>query len=116
MAKEMAFDEAVTYIKSSKGNAFAFVPQYRNNQISGGQIWVLEYNEEYERDPEDNYEYHLYPSSMTMLPPASSAARASGGTTQVASYSSMISGPSLAPARSERRRTRVSTQPRSGPK
>lgn len=57
-----------------------------------------------------------YPSSMTMLPPASSSAFASGGMTQVASYPSTISGPARAAERSERRRTGVSIQPRSGPK
>ena len=52
-------------------------------------------------------------SSITMLPPASSSARAPGGTTQVASYSSTISGPLARRARSARRRTGVSSQPSS---
>jgi len=49
-----------------------------------------------------------YPSSMTMLPPASSSALAPGGTTQVASYSSMIKGPFFAWDKSDRRMTGVS--------
>ena len=47
-------------------------------------------------------------SWITMLLPASSPARAPGGTTQVASYSSTISGPVLAFDKSERRTTGVS--------
>ena len=39
-----------------------------------------------------------------------------GGTTQVASYSSMIAGPVVPCARSARRTTGVSSQPRSRPK
>ena len=38
----------------------------------------------------------LKKSSMTILPPASSSARAPGGTTQVASYSSTMRGPVFA--------------------
>jgi DNA-binding transcriptional LysR family regulator len=48
--------------------------------------------------------------SITILPPASKAARAPGGTTQVASYSSTMSGPVRARTRSERRITGVSSQ------
>src|SRR5262249_31676250 len=55
-------------------------------------------------------------SSTTIFPPASSSARAPGGTRQVASYSSMMSGPTRALPRSERRSTGVSIHPWSGPK
>ena len=47
---------------------------------------------------------------------ASSEAWAPGGTTQVASYSSTMQGPSRGVARSARVSTGVSSQPTSGPK
>ncbi len=53
---------------------------------------------------------------MTMLPCASMLARAPGGITHVASYSSTIAGPSRGAARSGRSMIGVSRQPRSGPK
>ena len=53
--------------------------------------------------------------SMTMLPCASSDARAPGGITQVASYSSTMHGPSRGVVRSGRSMIGV-WQPRSGPK
>src|SRR5262245_421875 len=56
------------------------------------------------------------PRSMTMLPQASRAARASGGTRQVASYSSTMQGPWRPPASAPRSMTGVSTQPGPGPK
>src|SRR5262245_34619598 len=62
-------------------------------------------------------------SSMTMLPCPSSVARAPGGTTHVASYSSTMHGPGrpelfagAARAKSPRSMIGVSRQPRSGPK
>jgi hypothetical protein len=51
-----------------------------------------------------------------ILPPVSSSALAPGGITQVASYSSTISGPARGVERSERRRIGVSSQPISAPK
>jgi membrane protein DedA with SNARE-associated domain len=53
---------------------------------------------------------------ITILLPASSSARAPGGTRHVASYSSMMSGPRRADVSSKRRSTGVSTKPYSGPK
>jgi Aldolase/RraA len=55
-------------------------------------------------------------SSTVMLPNGSRRARVPGATTQVASYSSMMQGPSRGVARSGRRSTSVSSQPVSGPK
>jgi hypothetical protein len=55
-------------------------------------------------------------NAMTMLPAASFSARAPGGTTQVASYSSTISGPARLEVRSARLKTGVSSQPCSSPK
>ncbi len=55
-------------------------------------------------------------SVIRMLPMASSEARAPGGTTQVASYSSTMQGPWRGVARSARVSTGVSSQPASGPK
>src|SRR5262249_53032994 len=79
--------------------------------------------EQLERDRISHGFRHTTPpsgdSSMTMLPWASSAARAPGGTTQVASYSSTIHGPSLSVARlarSGRSMIGVSRHPSSGPK
>src|SRR5580704_7936331 len=57
----------------------------------------------------------IYASVITILPPASRLAVASGGTTQVASYSSTISGPLRPVTRSERRRIGVSIQPAARP-
>src|SRR5262245_40983247 len=54
--------------------------------------------------------------SMLILPPASSRAVAPGGTTQVASYSSTISGPTCARCRAERATTGVSSQPSARPR
>src|SRR6185295_20286786 len=56
------------------------------------------------------------PTSITMLPHASSAARAPGGTTHVASYSSTTAGPSRGVARSARHRMGVVSQPTGAPK
>ena len=52
----------------------------------------------------------------TMFPAPSRSARAPGGTTQVKSYSSTISGPARPPARSARPSTGVSSQPWASPK
>ena len=56
------------------------------------------------------------PVSRTMQPASLRAALTPGGTTQVASYSSTITGPSRASARSARPITSASHQPSSGPK
>src|SRR5215471_5963644 len=56
-----------------------------------------------------------HPNSITIFPASSSSARADGGTRQVASYSSTISGPVLPPTSSERRSTGVLTHPCAAP-
>src|SRR5262249_10613406 len=56
------------------------------------------------------------PSSMVMLPDPSRAARAPGGTTQVASYSSTMQGPTRGVLKSGRSRIGVSRQPNVVPK
>lgn len=60
MAREMTFDEAVSYVKRTNNNAFAFVPDVRNGRTKGGELWVLECDEEFAQHPEDFFEYVLH--------------------------------------------------------
>ena len=69
----------------------------------------------HERHGDGVFASPAYVSSSTMLPPASRLARAPGGTTQVASYSSTMQRPGARRHRDRaRRRTGVSSQPVSG--
>ena len=87
-------------------------PQDRQGHlVRDGQQRVLE-----QLEPDGIGEPRGHQTSITMLPQASRLARAPGGTTQVASYSSMIAGPSRGVARSPLDRMGVTIQPAWAPK
>src|SRR5690349_15657596 len=47
------YDVAVNLVVEQKAAAYAFVPTTRGNQVVGGEIFVLAYNEVHEDDPEE---------------------------------------------------------------
>ena len=55
----MIHDEAVAYILRDKAAAYTFIPKDRNGKIIGGSIYVLEYDEGHETNPDEWFEYNV---------------------------------------------------------
>lgn len=56
----LSYKHAVQYIRKEHAAVFAFVPEKQGSQVIGGEIYILAWNQDVERDPEDAAEYYLY--------------------------------------------------------
>ena len=50
--KNMNYEEAVTYVIKNKTQAFSYLPEKKNGKVIGGEIYILEFNED-EDEPDD---------------------------------------------------------------
>lgn len=56
----MTYGEAVAYVLRDKAAAYTFIPKESSGKIVGGSIYVLEYDEGHETDPDEWYEYNVF--------------------------------------------------------
>lgn len=60
----ITFDQALEHVLSTKGAAFAYTPMIgKDGKPYGGTIYIMHYESDYEKEPEDLYEYYLLESS-----------------------------------------------------
>jgi hypothetical protein len=56
---KLTFAQAVNHVVQTKQNAFAFVPELRRGKQIGGKIYVLEYDDDSDGDPQQAYLLHF---------------------------------------------------------
>ncbi len=57
--EKMTYDEAVKFIIKNKSQAFNYSLRKQGEQVIGANIYILRYNDDFEKDPDEEDEFDL---------------------------------------------------------